>query len=391
MSLAGTILVGAGVVGRSILRAHIDARISVHLVDMNPSAIELAIDSLDLSDDWQVMPPAQISESLTTVPIRHGRDSEPRPTILIESIAERLDVKQKFFAEAAQVFADETVFCSNTSTLRITTIASSLQCASRFAGMHFFMPVEQRPAVEIVRGERTSEATIQACNQHVLRLGKEPLVVKDSPGFIVNRLLSPYLNQAMLLLCHGVAADRIERAAIAYGMPMSPLELIDTIGTRTTFDAGRVYWQSFPNRIAPAPMLGKMIKTGRLGKSVGAGFYDYTNGQRSQDLAPETIKLAESYFRPIAELTDLDLVELLSIPMRIEAAIAHDEGTVSLFESFDVAMRGGLGFSPHQAWSEFFNDLGSDTIQSSIERWRPTFKSMNHDLSARQLLEQRPS
>ncbi|MGB7324021.1 MAG: 3-hydroxyacyl-CoA dehydrogenase family protein [Rubripirellula sp.] len=389
--MKGTVLVGAGVVGRSILRAHIDAQLSVHLVDVNPSAIRLAIDSLQLSDQWQVMPPTPISESLTAVSIRHGQDRDPQPTILIESIVERLDVKQKFFAEASHVFADDTIFCSNTSTLRITTITSSLPCADRFAGMHFFMPVDQRPAVEIVRGEYTSEATIQACHQHVLRLGKEPLVVKDSPGFIVNRLLSPYLNQAMLLLCHGVAADRIERAAIEYGMPMSPLELIDTIGTRTTFDAGRVYWQSFPNRIDPAPMLGKMIKTGRLGKSVGAGFYDYSNGQRSRDLSPETIKLAETYFRPIEQLTDDDLIDLLSIPMRIEAAIAHHEDTVSSFQSFDIAMQGGLGFSPNRAWSKFFDDLGRDTIQAAIERWRPIFKSMGHELSARQLLEKRPS
>ena len=108
------------------------------------------------------------------------------------------------------------------------------------------MPVYNRPAVEVACGEETSTQAIGRCVAHVRRIRKEPLIVRDGPGFIVNRLLTPYLNEAMLLLCRGVSADRIEEAALRYGMPMSPLELIDWIGTRTMFDAGRVFWQSFP-------------------------------------------------------------------------------------------------------------------------------------------------
>ena len=151
-------------------------------------------------------------------------------------------------------------------------------------------------------------------------------MVGDGPGFIVNRLLSPYLNEAMLLLGRGVSADRIERAALEYGMPMSPLELIDWIGTRTMFDAGRVYWQSFPERINPSPMLSALIKNKRFGRACGIGLYDYDHGLRSPQLSPVTLEYCERYRRGVMSIGDDEVMHLLSIPMWIEAAIAHRDG-----------------------------------------------------------------
>lgn len=370
---------GAGVVGRSILKAHVDAGLSVHLVDQDERALADAIHGLHLSDEWRISPIIKVSDRLTAVAISRPASpasNDTKRSILVESIAEKLDIKQHFFAEAERLFPLDTILCSNTSTLRVSAIASRRSRPEQFAGMHFFMPVDQRPAVEVVRGDATNDASIAACREHVASLNKEPLVVKDSPGFIVNRLLSPYLNQAMLLLCHGIAAERIEQAALEYGMPMSPLELIDTIGTRTTFDAGRVYWQSFPQRIAPAPLLGKMIKLGRAGRAVGRGFYNYDNGKRSLHLADETQRLAESYFRPIGEASDQDLIDLLSIPMWIEAEAVMGEGTADSPDVFDVAMRGGLGFSPERSWREYFLRRGADSIKRATATWGSEFKSM---------------
>ncbi|QDT02981.1 Fatty acid oxidation complex subunit alpha [Rubripirellula lacrimiformis] len=374
----GTILVGAGVVGQAILRAHVASDQSVTLADLDGDRVDSAIQSLDLGPSWTIDPSRPVGDSMVGISIRHVDGTNvDAPTIVIESIAERLDVKRSFFGEAERLFGDDAILCSNTSTLRITDIAAQLRDPSRMAGMHFFMPVDRRPAVEVIRGESTSDDTIHQCTRHVGRLGKEPLVVADSPGFIVNRLLSPYLNQAMLLLCGGIPADRIEAAALAYGMPMSPLELVDMIGARTTFDSGRVYWQSFPQRIDPAPILGKMIKSKRLGRSVGQGFYDYTDDQRSLGLAAETLALADTYFRPIGAVSDTQLQQLLSIPMLIEAAITVGEGTVTQTESLDTAMRGGLGFQSDRPWLQYFDTLGSPAIRAAIDRWQSRFKAMN--------------
>ena len=238
------------------------------------------------------------------------------------------------------------------------------------------MPVYNRAAVEVIRGTRTDDLTIDNCIGHVRRIGKEPLVVGDRPGFIVNRLLSPYLNESMLLLGRGVTAAQIERAALAYGMPMSPLELIDWIGARTAFDAGRVYWQAFPSRVDPSPILAAMIKHKRPGRLAGRGLFDYDDRGRSNELSPQTAELCQKYRRDVVSLSDDDVTQLLSIPMWIEAAIALREGVVHSTDQLDQAMRGGLGFDPAKSWLAFFDEVGSSTIRGAIEAWTPRTPSM---------------
>lgn len=376
MIRSGIFLVGAGVVGRSILTSHLIANVSVGLLDLDSAAVDACAASLSLGPDWSIETGLRVG-SMHGVVFRHRNDGKSNSTIVIESIAEKLDLKRAFFADMESVFGDDAILCSNTSTLRITAIAESLRRPQRFCGMHFFMPVPQRDAVEIVRGSATDGDTTAIAIGHVRRIGKLPIVAPDSPGFIVNRLLSPYLNQAMLLLCGGVSAERIEAAAMHYGMPMSPLELIDTIGMRTTFDAGRVYWQSFPHRIDPAAMLGRMIKRGRFGRVCGKGFYDYQNEVRSKTLAPETIAIAESYHRDLPPITDDDLVDLLSIPMWIEANMLLGEDAVQSAGDLDAALHGGLAYHPGKSWIDFFASQRSGKIKATIDRWQPTMKAFH--------------
>ena len=373
-----TFLIGAGVVGRAILRAHIDASISACIVDSDRAALESTASELQLSDgNWNVSPLLSLGSELSAVEFIHtGRSVEKGPPIVIESIAERLEIKRAFFAKAESLFGDEAVLCSNTSTLRISDIATELSRPERFCGMHFFMPVDQRNAIEIVRGEKTSTATIDLVCRHALRLAKKPLVVKDSAGFIVNRLLSPYLNESMLLLGRGIDAEQIERAALAYGMPISPLELIDWIGTRTVFDAGRVFWQAFPDRISPSPIAPALLKRMRFGRSGGGGFYDYENGVRSAKLAPEVIDLTNRYVRDQVKLADQEVLELLSIPMWIEAALACRDGVVTAAEQLEIAMQGGLGFDANHSWLGFFDSLTSETILRASKKWSAQSASM---------------
>lgn len=363
-------LIGVGIVGRAILKAHIDARVSCWILDQSSEAIQHAVDSIQLDTHWQFGTNITLPDGTTGLELIHNDLRQPRDvSIVIESIVERLDVKRSFFANAHDWFGGEAILCSNTSNLRITEIAEAVQDASRFAGMHFFMPVDRRPATEVVRGELTSQTTIEACCDHAEHIGKPPLVVADGPGFIVNRMLSPYLNESLLLLCRGTPAEQLERAAEIYGMPMSPLELIDYIGVRTMFDAGRAFWQSFPDRLSPSPMLAGLIKKKRLGRADGRGLYDYAKDHRSADLAPETKQICETYRRHEQSLHDSDVVELLSIPMWIESALAKRDGIAKRIEDFNFAMRGGLGFTADRPWIDFFDEMGSERITSAVDRW----------------------
>ena len=386
-------LVGAGVVGRAILKSHVDAGVSLQIVDQDLAVLQAAVAELSLDPtQWNVSPGDPIGGALPAIVIRGSDDLQShRREIVIESIAEKLDVKRTFFQHAETWFDQDAILCSNTSTLRISQIADGLTCGSRLFGMHFFMPVDQRWAVELVRTEATMAVAIDVCKEHIRRINKTPLLVRDSPGFIVNRLLSPYLNEAMLLLCRRVAAEQLERAALAYGMPMSPLELIDWIGTRTMFDAGRAFWQAFPSRFDPAPMLGALIKAKRMGRVSGAGFYDYVGGKRSEHVAPITQQLSETYERNCVELSDEEVMLMLSIPMWIEAALAFREGVVTSADDFDLAMRGGLGYlgaggegtgrrgtgrEGAGSWLDYFDSIGSEPMLRFIQQHDAGSKSL---------------
>lgn len=368
-------LVGAGVVGTAILQAHLDAGVPVLFSDVSVNAISAVTDQLR-ECSFAAAPP--LGGTLPTVhiapPVSAIRKSSPavpalshRPRILIESIAERLDVKQQFFAAATEWFPDNTILCSNTSTLRIGDIARPQSAAERVIGMHFFMPVEHRPAVEIIRGPQTSSTVVRSATEHADRIAKSPIVVGDGPGFVVNRMLAPYLNQAMELATSGASAAQIEAAAIAYGMPMSPLELIDWIGTKTTIDAGRGYWSAFPSRMNPSPLVAGMFKKGRLGRNVGGGFYDYTDGDRSAELSPIAVQQCETYTRTTVDHTTEVISQRLALSMWTEAACLLRDGITDSLATIETAMAGGLGYTRPGQWLQYFSDQKFTDLRKAIE------------------------
>ena len=159
-------------------------------------------------------------------------------------------------------------------------------------------------------------------------------------------------------------------------MPMSPLELIDFIGTRTMFDAGRAFWQAFPSRIDPSPIVPALVKAKRLGRSVGSGVYDYTDGRRSSDLPPATQELCQKYQIGELDVSDHDLVQLLAIPMWIESTLALESSVARSPAQIELAMNGGLGFQHPLGWNGFFRALGETKINRAMDVWGQQFKSM---------------
>lgn len=372
-----TLLVGAGVVGSAIAEAHLARGVNIVLADQNQDLL------LDREQAWKDQPfrVSQVDSSLLGMPAIHVEsgiaDPSIQPPIVIESIVEKLDAKRDLFRRLQQRFGPELTLCSNTSTLLIDEIAESLPAPEAVCGLHFFMPVHLRGGAEVISGPRTHPTVAQIASEHAKRIGKQPIQCRDSPGFIVNRMLSPYLNQALLLLCHGAKESQIERAAIAYGMPLSPLELIDWIGTNTMYYAGRSFLNAFPQRMSPSPVVPALVKQKRFGRSCGAGLYDYDSaGHRSAELSDQARSIIESYRVSSDRIDDGQVLLLLSIPMWIESQALLREGVADSIEDIDTAMAGGLGFNSHAPWSAFFNELEDSLIQSCCDQWSAKFRSM---------------
>ncbi|MEZ6090057.1 MAG: 3-hydroxyacyl-CoA dehydrogenase family protein [Pirellulaceae bacterium] len=287
--------------------------------------------------------------------------------IVIESILERREPKQAVLAGAANRFGDDAILATNTSTIPVADIMRAIPHKERCCGLHFFMPVRQRPLIEIVTTDSTSERTIEVAKRYASAVGKRYLVVRDRPGFVVNRMLVPYLNESVQLLCGGSSAEQIERVALKFGMPMSPFELMDWIGMETNFHAGRAIWQAFPSRIEPSPLTPAMVKAKLKGRAGGEGLYVYASGKRSQALGPTASELVQRYTRDTSELPDQQLAVRLFFPMLIEAACILQQSVVPDLDGIEQAMLGGLGMNADSGFVSYFDELGPRTCRRLLK------------------------
>ncbi len=198
--------------------------------------------------------------------------------VVIEAILEKMDLKRELFAEIERLCPPDIVFASNTSSLSITEMANATKRADRVVGMHFFNPAPVMKLVEVIRGSETSDATTSLIKDLCVKLGKEAIEVKESPGFVVNRLLVPMMNEAFNLLLEGVASPQDIDKAMKLGtnMPMGPFELADYTGLDIGLDVMEVlYRETHDPKFRPSPLLRKYVRAGRLGRKTGRGVYDY--------------------------------------------------------------------------------------------------------------------
>ena len=201
-----------------------------------------------------------------------------------------MDVKKSVFSSASAAVSDSAAILTNTSSLSVTMMAADVPHPERVAGFHFFNPVDRMPLVEVIRGEQTSIETADRMAAFARKLGKVPIIVKDSPGFLVNRLLLPYLNEACLLVQEGAGIAQIDKALLDFGMPMGVFILLDQVGIDIVVHAGKSMLDGFGDRMTPSPIIGAMVEAERLGKKTGKGFYAWdTAGKRQPD--PQVDKL----------------------------------------------------------------------------------------------------
>jgi len=261
--------------------------------------------------------------------------------LVLEAVVEDLPVKQALFRELEGFVSDRCVFATNTSSLSVRAMGKGLQNPGRVVGMHFFNPATRMPLVEVIRTDVSDPAAVETVIALTRRLGKTPVLVADAPGFLVNRVLMPYLAEAVALVERGQPVRAIDRALRDFGMPMGPLQLLDEIGLDVARKVAHVLRDAYGDRMPPVTLIDRLVASGELGKKSEMGFYNYEGGRR-QGVNSEI----ESSNPAEGPLTSHAIVDRLIDAMVNEAAQALEERVVTRPEDVDLAMVLGTGFPP---------------------------------------------
>jgi len=285
-------------------------------------------------------------------------------------VVENEKVKGAVLSDLEKVVKPETVICSNTSTISINRLAKSMARPENFVGMHFFNPVHRMPLVEIIRGEKSSEQAVATAVAYAAAMGKTPIVVNDCPGFLVNRVLFPYVWGFQLLMRDGVEFERIDKAMEKFGWPMGPAYLMDVVGVDTAYHCLGVMADGFPDRMKfDGPhVIGALYEQKRFGQKNGKGFFNYTQdpkGKPKRDADAGIYDLLASAMKSKgnASVTDEDIVHRMMLPMIFECSRCLEDKIVASPEETDLSLLYGLGFPPFRGGAlRYADSLGAKKL-----------------------------
>ena len=322
-------VIGAGVMGADIAGWCVASGMEVTLQDLSPDAIAkgIAAQAKTLGRKFKTKALREAAKArLIADPTGSGIS---RADVVIEAIVEKLEVKQKLFLEIEGKLKPGAVLATNTSSIMIEDIARPLADPGRLIGIHFFNPVAQMPLVEVIKGAGARELEVRKGCAFVAAIDKFPLIVKSGSGFLVNRVLGPYMMVAMERMEKGESKETIDEAARTFGMPMGPIELADTVGLDVCANVGRILGKS-----ADGSKLDALVKAGKLGKKTGSGFYTWVDGKPQKGATMANATALEKLGRELVE------------PLIVECEKARDECVVANADLVDAGVIFGTGFAP---------------------------------------------
>ncbi len=338
-------VVGAGTMGGEIAQVITYAGLPVVMKDIDQEMLDSGMEQIRSIYQGRVdkgkMSASDMASKLDLVTPTLSYDEFSDVDIVIEAVPEKMGIKQQVFQELEEACPEQTIFASNTSALSISEMGAATGKPHKVIGMHFFNPAHVMKLVEVIPGLDTGRETQDDVVMFAETLRKIPVVVQECPGFLVNRLLMPYLNEATMALGEGAAtATEIDRAVVDWGMPMGPFTLMDMLGIDVCGDVGEYLYSEYGDRMTPAPLFEKLLEAGRLGEKSGAGFYDHPGGESEavhgmiDDLqASGEVETGTSFS-----------VERLMYPLINEAAQCVLENVATMTD-IDMAMVAGTGMT----------------------------------------------
>lgn len=333
-------VVGAGAMGGEIAAWAAAQGFKVTLGDIKLEPIGGAIKKASKMLEKVLKDPLKVRDALDRlIPDPEGLGIS-HADLVIEAAPEKIDLKHKIYATIEPQLKDGALLATNTSALPLADLASGLKDPSRFVGLHFFNPVSRMQLVEIVSHDRISSETARRATAFAAEISRLPAPVSSAPGFLVNRALTPYMAEALVLLDEGIPKERIDLRAEEFGMPMGPIELTDQVGLDIALDVATSLRERLgENTLPPAPQwLTKMVEEKRLGRKSGRGLYDYDDEGKPKKIAPEAL--------PDDSKDDPDMLDRLILPMLNAVVACIDEGVITDEEIVDGAMIFGTGFAP---------------------------------------------
>src|SRR5437879_4437889 len=368
LGIVGRGSMGSGIAGTAVAQAEVDVRMK----DADLARVGQGIlAARAILDDRLKRRRITKFEYARLVALLSGGDTYAgfgRAELTIEAVFEELGVKQQVLREVEAVLPPTGVFASNTSTIPITRIAEAARAPERVIGMHFFSPVAKMPLLEVIPGARTEPQTVSTAVAFGRRIGKTVIVVKDSPGFWVNRILAPYPNEVGHLLAEGASIEDIDSMAVRFGFPVGPVTLLDEVGLDVAVKVAAVMQEAYGDHIVPAPGAGvaALVKAGRLGRKSGRGFYLYKGGKK-RGVDDSVYGLLGVH--PNGGPRPAEILQRLVLGIVNEAARALGEGVAHSARDGDIGAIFGFGFPPFRGGPlRYADDLGAERMVSDLER-----------------------
>ncbi|KTS91809.1 multifunctional fatty acid oxidation complex subunit alpha [Pseudomonas parafulva] len=372
-------VLGAGIMGGGIAYQSAVKGTPILMKDIREEAIELGLNEASKLLGNRVekgrLTPAKMAEALNAIRPTLSYGDFAHVDIVVEAVVENPKVKQAVLAEVEGQVREDAILASNTSTISINLLAKALKRPENFVGMHFFNPVHMMPLVEVIRGEKSSEAAVATTVAYAKKMGKNPIVVNDCPGFLVNRVLFPYFGGFARLVSAGVDFVRIDKVMEKFGWPMGPAYLMDVVGIDTGHHGRDVMAEGFPDRMKDErrSAIDALYDANRLGQKNGKGFYAYETDKRGKPKKVADASVLE-VLKPIVyeqrEVSDEDIVNWMMIPLCLETVRCLEDGIVETAAEADMGLVYGIGFPPFRGGAlRYIDTLGVAEFVALADRY----------------------